>query len=295
MRFIIEMYSLTIFSVIVLAILCAFKGNGYIWKSFLPARRKKVEGSHALITWDEFAPELYGRSNNRMRMLMIGLLLGFITNFFCILCALLHGDIKLYFEASTSQIPIFLFALISTFVQSTSEELWCRGFMYERLHERHPLWVSVFVNGVFFGLLHMFNPSVSVLSIAGIVVCGFSYSILRWYTGSIWAAMGIHTGWNFTQNFLFGLPNSGLISQLSLFHLDAANGTTNLIYDYGFGVEGALPALFIDALVGIVCLYLAYRNGRIKELTMSGRQIYEKVIASNNAGEVHEQDNNTIS
>ena len=114
------------------------------------------------------------------------------------------------------------------------------------------------------------------MAIIGIIICGFSYSLVRWYTGSIWICMGLHTMWNFTQNFLFGLPNSGLVSEMSVFHLDAATGVSNLIYDYGFGVEAAIPALLVDAALGIGALLLAKRDGRLGELTMS----YEKRAAA---------------
>ena len=265
-----EMYLMTLGSVIILFILTwCFKDNRYIWKSFL--LRKRGPRLEQQPFEDELA-DFYGRSRNSIGRLWIGILLGFLTNFVCVLCALIHGDIKLYFEAAPSQIPLFIFALVAVCIQSTSEELWCRGFLYQRLHERFPLWVSVAVNGVLFGLLHVFNPGASVLSIVSIVICGLSYSLLRWYTGSIWVAMGIHTGWNFTQNYLFGLPNSGLVSQVSLFHLDAANGMSNLIYDFDFGVEGALPAILMDALVGVLCLILAKREGRLGELGLNRPQ-----------------------
>ena len=39
---------------------------------------------------------------------LLGLLLGFLTNFFCIACALLHGDIKLCFAFSAKQLPLLL-------------------------------------------------------------------------------------------------------------------------------------------------------------------------------------------
>jgi hypothetical protein len=81
--------------------------------------------------------------------------------------------------------------------------------------------------------------------------------------------MGIHAGWNFTQNYLFGLPNSGLVSEASIFHLDSATGISTWIYDWAFGVEGGVPSLFIDALVGFIIIIMAVRNGRIKELGMS--------------------------
>ncbi len=80
---------------------------------------------------------------------------------------------------------------------------------------------------------------------------------------------------NFTQNFLFGLPNSGLVSEVSLFHLDAANGISSLTYDYSFGVEGALPTAVIYTSITIVILLLAKKNGRFGELNMS----YEKKAA----------------
>lgn len=263
---IMDNYTYTGVSILVLFLLCRLiRPNRYIWKSFLLPRRQ----SEAETDESDVLAEFYGRGRNGFKMLGWGLLLGFLTNFFAIACALVHGDIKLYFDASFRQLPLFLFALFSVWMQSSSEELWCRGFLYERLHERYPLWVAVTVNGVLFGLLHSFNNGASVLSILEIAVCGISYSLLRWYTGNIWIVMGVHTGWNFTQAFLFGLPNSGLVSALSLFHLDASTGISNPIYDFAFGVEGGVPALIADTVLGVVVLVLAARSGRLKELKLN--------------------------
>ena len=209
------------------------------------------------------------RDGRSMKMLGFGILLGFLTNFFCILCALLHGDIKLYLDFSAAEIPLMIYAFICVFFQSTSEELWCRTFMYERLNVHYPLWVAIVVNGTVFGLLHSFNTGITVLAMADLIICGLAYSLLRWYSGSIWTCFGIHTMWNFTQNFLFGLPNSGLVSEASVFHLDASTGISNLFYSYEFGVEGAVPAVFIDLVLAGVIIYLAKRDGRLHELLES--------------------------
>ena len=201
-----------------------------------------------------------------MKMLLLGMLVGFVMNFGCIACAMLNGDIHLYLDFAASQIPFYILALIFVFIQSYSEELWTRGFMYERINVRYPLWVAILVNGVFFGLLHTLNPGATVFAVVEICVCGLSFSLAKWYTGSIWFPAGIHTAWNFTQNFLFGLPNSGLVSEASVFRLDAASARDSAVYSVGFGVEGAFPALAADALLGIICLILAARDGRIGEL-----------------------------
>ena len=209
------------------------------------------------------------RAKRSMSWLGIGLLLGFLSNFFCIICALLHGDIKLSPSFSASQIPFYLFALLSVFIQSTGEELWCRCMLYERINVHYPLWVAIAVNSTLFGLLHSFNDGITALAMADLIICGLAYSLLRWYTGSIWCCFGIHTMWNFTQNLIFGLPNSGLVSRASMFTLDAANGTSNLIYDYTFGVEGALPAVLSELLIAAVIIWAAAGSGRLGELMLS--------------------------
>ena len=251
MRFVIEMYLSTIIPFIgILVYTGVTKRNRFVLKSFLP-----------------------GYMNNGMKTLLQGLLVGFVMNFGCILCALLHGDIKLYFDFAVSGIPLMIFALVCVFIQSTSEELWCRGFVYEGINVKYPLWVAIAINGVFFGALHLFNPGANFLSIFDIVLCGFGFSIAKWYTGSIWFPMGIHTAWNFTQNFIFGLPNSGLVSETSIFTLDAANARTTWVYDAAFGVEGAVPAVVADAVLGSVCLMLAATKGRLKELGMTRAEL----------------------
>jgi hypothetical protein len=54
-----------------------------------------------------------------------------------------------------------------------------------------------------------------------------------------------------------------------VFHLDAATGISNWIYSYEFGVEGGVPAVFIDLLLMVVILILAKRDGRLGELKES--------------------------
>ena len=271
MRFINEYYTITIGAVITLVIVCLIvKKNHFILRSFLP---KGAGKDHKIqVVEDTYEPS----QENTIKNLVIGLLIGFLTNAACILLAVIHGDLKFYLDFGVTMIPTLIYALLMVFIQSSSEEIWYRGYMYERICVHYPPWAAVLANGIFFGLLHSFNDGATVFAIADIIVCGISYSLIRWYTGSIWLVMGIHTMWNFTQNFIFGLPNSGLVSEVSIFHLDAMNAVSNLIYNYDFGVEGAVPALVIDALLGVVCLILAKKNGRLEELTLSYEKRSEK-------------------
>ena len=70
-------------------------------------------------------------------------------------------------------------------------------------------------------------------------------------TDSIWICCGFHTAWNFFQQFLYGLPNSGQTSGLALFA--GADAKTNFFFDADMGIEGSLSA---TALIVAVILLL---------------------------------------
>ena len=63
-------------------------------------------------------------------------------------------------------------------------------------------------------------------------------------------AIAMHTAWNFTQNFIWGLPNSGTIYSFSIFQLDQATARNSLFYNVLFGVEATLTAVIV---FGICC------------------------------------------
>lgn len=91
----------------------------------------------------------------------IGIALGFGMNAFCILIASLNKDICLYFDSFK---PVsFLILFLMVFIQSSAEELVCRGYLYQKLIKsyKNPL-VAIIGNALFFGLLHLLNPGITI-------------------------------------------------------------------------------------------------------------------------------------
>ena len=189
------------------------------------------------------------RGNNG-KMLLIGAAIGFGLNAFCILVAWLHKDIVLYFD-SFRLIPLLgIFAAV--FIQSSAEELVCRGFLYQKLLRsyRNPA-VAIIGNSLFFGLLHLLNDGITVLSIVNIVVVAVFFSLIVYYTDSMWCVFMAHTVWNYTQNIIFGLPNSGIVSVFSIFRLDASTAVNSFAYNVGFGIEGTVVADLVLILAAV--------------------------------------------
>ena len=198
-----------------------------------------------------------GGRGNTWKLFGIGLLAGFAMNALCILVAWLHGDIVLSVGRFR---PLYLLAaLVCVCVQSGAEELVTRGYMMGAIRDRYNVWVAAAVNSLFFGALHLLNPGITVLSFVNVVAVGFALSVVMIKLESLWFCVAMHMAWNFSQSIFFGLPNSGIVSEGSFFHLEAARDS--VLYSAAFGVEGAITTTLV-LLALTLCVLLAARRGR---------------------------------
>ena len=190
---------------------------------------------------------------NNMANLFWGLFIGFVLNGLCALIAMINGDFTLRF----SQFEIFrAFGLFfAVFVQSSAEELLCRGFMYQRLLKstNSPAFAIIF-NSLFFAALHLFNNGMSILPFYCILIFGVFASMLVYYFDSLWMVMGLHAMWNFTQSILLGLPNSGNNVPYSIFKI-GSSVKGSFAYDPIFGLEGTILSC---VLITICCVALYF-------------------------------------
>lgn len=190
---------------------------------------------------------------NNMANLFWGLFIGFVLNGLCALIAMINGDFTLRF----SQFEIFrAFGLFfAVFVQSSAEELLCRGFMYQRLLKstNSPAFAIIF-NSLFFAALHLFNNGMSILPFYCIFIFGVFASMIIYYFDSLWMAMGVHAMWNFTQSILLGLPNSGNNVPYSIFKI-GSSVKGSFAYNPIFGLEGTILSCVLMTAC-CVALYL---------------------------------------
>lgn len=197
----------------------------------------------------------YNHNGNNLKGLLIGLLLGFVTNGFCVLVSVLTNKIHLSFNGIDPLLIIMFF--VAVFIQSSGEELTSRMYMYQKLRRRYknPK-VAIIMNMFLFMLLHTLNPGFSALAAVQLCLVAIIFSLIVYYYDSLWAAMAFHAMWNYTQNIIFGLPNSGIVSAYSIFKLEAASATNGLFYNVNFGVEGSIGSSLVLLVVLGVILYL---------------------------------------
>ena len=196
---------------------------------------------------------------NNIKYLGLGFLIGFVLNIICAIVAVLNKDISLHYDSFNFIKLLLLF--IAVFIQSSAEEMVCRGFIFQRLRRgyRHPA-VAIILNSLLFTSMHLFNPGASVISMTVVLAAGLLFSLMVYYMDSIWCAMATHTAWNFTQNLILGLPNSGIVSPVSVFKLDAATAKSSFAYSVEFGLEGSITAIAVMIITGIVIIILYHKK-----------------------------------
>ena len=212
-----------------------------------------------------------GLKGNTLKMFGLGLLIGGGMNLLCALGAMINGDIHISFSPSpVLQILAFFPAVL---IQSGAEEMVCRGYIYQKLRRsyRSPL-VAMAGSALWFMILHLFNPGVSPMALLYMILTAVKYTLIIYYFDSFWCAVGIHTAWNYMQNIILGLPNSGLVSLVSVFKLDASNVRSSMFYQAEFGLEGTVFSCIVTIAVAAAVIYI----GRKKKLTST--DIWEEQI-----------------
>lgn len=130
-----------------------------------------------------------------------------------------------------------------------SEEILFRGVGYVALSKAFGRVGPAIVLSILFGAAHLGNPNVTGLAVANVALAGVFLCAAFWLPGGIWAATGVHLGWNLTLAAL-GAPVSGMAFTLPM--LDYVTGFPNWLTGGNFGPEGGVIATVLIATVTVL-------------------------------------------
>jgi membrane protease YdiL (CAAX protease family) len=154
--------------------------------------------------------------------------------------------------------------LIGFALQGPSEEILFRGYFLENVRQQWGVRWAVISSSLAFGLLHSFNPAFGPLPFINLVLFGVATALYKLYVdgNQLWGVFAIHAIWNWLQQVVFGLPNSGVASVPAdaLFTITPNASLPDVVWGGGFGPEGTLAATFVLlALIG-ACARQARRS-----------------------------------
>ena len=166
--------------------------------------------------------------------------------------------------AWSGTLPVFagILFFLTTFIQSSGEEILCRGYFMNSLGGRHSCVFAVVVNAVVFGAVHLFNEGITPLAFINVTVAGIFFSVVA-VRYNLWVSCWIHAMWNFSEGFIFGSSISGNEAMMSVFSVTPTNRPAWLTGGE-FGIEGSIVVTIVY-IIGIALVLLMPQFSRDRE------------------------------
>ena len=112
-----------------------------------------------------------------------------------------------------------------------------------------------------FAGFHLGNPNVTIWSTCALILQDILLTAAFIYTRRIWLVWGIHAGWNFLQDGVFGMANSG-VTTLDSWMTSNVEGP-GWITGGEFGIEASVIATVLCVVLGIFILVRAIGRGQL--------------------------------
>jgi uncharacterized protein len=140
------------------------------------------------------------------------------------------------------------------------EESLLRGYLQSTLTRGMGFWWAALLLSVGFGVLHLSNKGESPIGIFSAAGNGLVFCLSLWLTKSLYWAVGLHSGWDWAQSYLFGVSNSG---QVSGGHLFATHPSGALLWSGGAtGPEGSIYVIPTMAIIALG-VWLAWSRSEV--------------------------------
>lgn len=145
-----------------------------------------------------------------------------------------------------------LILLVGWIIQGATEEIMTRGWLMQVIGVRYNVPLAIIISSTIFGAMHLFNPSVSKLSLANLALFGVFAALYAIWEEGLWGICALHSAWNWTQGNIFGFKVSGTEPAGGALLAFKSTGS-DIITGGAFGPEGGLVVSFI-LIIGIVVL-----------------------------------------
>lgn len=152
-------------------------------------------------------------------------------------------------------------------LQSSMEEILCRGVVQQLLVNKTSIPVAVGVSAALFTIPHLSSmsdgsPLIVAAGIANLIIMSIIFSLVTIKSGSIWAACGLHAIWNYILYSILGLNLSGIDEKVaSVFDMTSVG--SNILNGGEYGIEASIMTTVV-LTAGMIVLFAISRKDLMK-------------------------------
>ena len=147
-----------------------------------------------------------------------------------------------------------------SFLTGLTEELALRGYLLQALHRGLGFWPALAITSLIFAVSHISNTGESFIGIVNVMMAGAILALGVRGTGSLWWSIGLHSAWDYAENYIVGTPDSGQICIGTLLHTTPTG--LALLSGGATGPEGSLFSLPLLAAALALAWYAFARPPR---------------------------------
>ena len=194
---------------------------------------------------------------NSLPELGIGYLISFVLVGGMVLLLVVLGYYRIVEAGALQTVADALFRFgIGAFLQV----LFFRLILFRLGEELLGTWLAWVGTAAVFGIAHAGNENATLWTTTALILGDILLLSAFIYTRRLWLVWGMHAGWNFFQDGIFGMPNSG-ISSFDSWITPSIDGPA-WITGGAFGIEASVIALAASVAVGLVILNKAAQKGQ---------------------------------
>jgi membrane protease YdiL (CAAX protease family) len=167
-----------------------------------------------------------------------------------------------YYHLQGSGSPTILIHAIRLFgIGAFIQELVFRVIMFKNFEEWLGSWPAMVLIALIFGALHFGNPNATLFSSLMLAIQDILLTAAFMLTRRLWLVWGLHFGWNFLQDGIFGMANSGQTALPSW--LTSSVSGPKWLTGGAFGVEASYVSTILCVIVALFILRAVVRQGKV--------------------------------
>lgn len=140
-----------------------------------------------------------------LRLLALGLALAIVAKFIAVAVGTCTGVYNFAWASATpgkAMAGTLAFLAFSTFIASTAEDILTRGLVLRAFPQLGQRWIFVVVSAALYVLNHLHRLHQGPVEWIMLFCFGLAYAAALWRTRTLWAAVGLHWGWNLANGLL---------------------------------------------------------------------------------------------
>ena len=186
------------------------------------------------------------------------LLIGLLTGLFGVAVATVYAGVAGTLGGGASGVVgagLLIWGLLLVVVQAGAEEVYFRGWLQPALQRRWGAIAAILVTASAFALLHYAGGTRAPVSLLNLFLGGVMFGVFAVRGGGIAGALGLHVGWNATEEIAVGLtPNPGVGSFGALFDYDLVGAALWGGTEEGLNASIAMTVVMLAIVVPMIIL-----------------------------------------